>query len=330
MKFLKISSKFLKAQLVFTFDLFLYDTERDTRLVALYKNSPVTEELINSWIDIEKKGGYLQIIEEELDSFCNETKTSAPSVERLNAFNIKMDKIQKERINTYSKKVESSFLLKTFLLNEDTTGFMPLIERVKSEVMLFELSLSKEVSFTTDLVDKLFTSPILPVKIAAFSYMFAKLNKIDDPEVLCSIINGALFKDIGMNQISRSLFFNKDYYQGALYKKHPMLSIFLLSKSGFEFSKLTKRIILEQHEVIDGSGFPRGKKEDFISPMSQIVHLSDQVIKLASGHIDGKKYEVLDAIKKIVFQVPIENLIFNFSTNLLDNLKSLLPVDLES
>jgi len=330
MRFFKVKSNFLKTELKFTFDLFLYDPEREFRIVALYKNSPITDELINQWISIEKKGGYLQIIDEELESFSKETKTDRHLVEKLNSFSLKMELLEKERKDKYLEITENAFLLKTFILNLDKDGYMPLVQRVKAEVLLFPLSISKEVSFTSDIVDKLFSSPILPVKTASFAYMFAKLCKIEDPEVLCSIVLGSLFKDIGLNQIKRSLFKNLDYFSDSLYQKHPMLSIFLLSKSGFDFSKLTKRIILEHHEVIDGSGFPRGKKEEFLSPMSQIVHLTDQIFHLSEGLLDGKVYTLSEALKKIIYQVPTENLICNFSTQYIDNLKSLLPVDLES
>lgn len=323
MDFFKINSSFLNIEAVYTFNLFLFDEARDARIVALHANSEVTQENMDYWIKTERKGGYLQILRSEIDIFCKDTSTSVDDVKKINAFVLKMENLEKERESLYAKAIaENSFVFKTFISNVSNNNITELIKRVKSEVLLFPLSLSEEVSFTTELVQKIFNYDILPVKIASFAYMFAKLNKVEDPEVLSSIVLSSLFKDIGYNQINRNQFLKNIYHDNDLYKKHPMLSLFILAKSGFEFSKLTKRIILEHHELIDGSGFPRGKKEDYILMASFIVHISDQVILLSEGLIDGKKIDIVKAMNTISSEMPISNLAIKFPRNLMDNLKT--------
>jgi HD-GYP domain-containing protein (c-di-GMP phosphodiesterase class II) len=311
-------------------DIFLFDKDRNSRLVALYQGSKIDDEMMLEWINIEKKGGHLQIIGEEIEAFSTQAKIDIKDIENTNSFLFKMMRIEEEREKTFSSVYDNTFLLKTFLHENSKDGFMHLIKRVHDEVMLFPLSISKEVSFTTDLVSKLFIRDMIPIRIACIAYLLARMNKIVDPEKLSSIILASLIKDLGRNQINRSLFQNLDYFTDDLYHKHPMLSIFLMGKTGFDFSKLTKRLVLEHHEDTEGTGFPRNKKEDNIENLSFFVNISDQLVMLVEGMITGEKVEINKALKMFSLQTTVDNLNTNYPKAIIDTIKSLISIEEQS
>ena len=101
-----------------------------------------------------------------------------------------------------------------------------------------------------------------------------------------------------------------------------MLSILLLSKHPIELSKDVKRVILEQHELIDGEGFPKGKTEKYISLNSQIVQMCDHLFKYSSGKVDGKVRDLQSVMRMIANKNQAQGLVTKFSDPLLDTLKS--------
>ena len=97
MRFIKIKSNFLKVEASFTMDLFLFDRERRSRIVALYQGSKIEDEMMLEWLNIEKKGGYLQIVWEEMEDFSAQAKVDIDEVKYTNAFLFKMIEIEDER-----------------------------------------------------------------------------------------------------------------------------------------------------------------------------------------------------------------------------------------
>ncbi|MDP7320008.1 MAG: HD domain-containing phosphohydrolase [Bacteriovoracaceae bacterium] len=329
--FYKLKSDFFELDRVYSFNIFLFDKMREHRIVALYANSPLTGELKESWLELEAKGAYLQLYKDDKDDFHYETNVSHDELMELNAFYFKMFNLQESRLKKYEEKAKEKFLLKKTLQTiAKTNDFLPLIERVKSEVMCYPLYESDLTSMCTEVVDKTFSRDMLPVRVAAFAFFLARQNKITDREKLVAIIMASLMKDFGLSVLSTELFKNyADLENHNIYLKHPMLSIYILSKIGYEFPTEIKRIILEQHEQTDGSGFPRQKKEDHIAYLSFIVNLSDQIIMYSSGKINGRKTDLIKTIELFHKGVSAEGVNVNFPPRLLESLGSFLLNDLE-
>ncbi|MFT6631950.1 MAG: HD-GYP domain-containing protein (c-di-GMP phosphodiesterase class II) [Bacteriovoracaceae bacterium] len=331
MKFYRISSTFFELEKFYSFNIFLYDSMREKRLVALHAGSPITQEVLDEWINLEEKGAYLQLYKDDRKEFFYETSISEEELLEANKFYFRMLKLQKDRLEKYEEESNETFLLKGALqeaaMNSD---FMPLINKVKCEVLCFPLHESETISICTELVDKLFVRDIMPVRVAAFSYLLAKQNKIVDKEKLSIIIIASLVKDLGFGLI-RSSFFQKfqDLQKEDIYLKHPMLSIYILSKVGHEFPKQLKRLVLEQHEQADGSGFPREKKEDYIDYVSFIINLADQILMYSYGNLNGRKVDLIKTIEMFHKKVSSDGININFPTRLTDSLGTLLLNDLE-
>jgi HD-GYP domain-containing protein (c-di-GMP phosphodiesterase class II) len=326
MRFLHVSSKMLSIDDVYEFPIFLFDPAREQRIVALHPASPVTEELVEQWEMIENKKGYLQIAVEDEDQFIEKTQTVQEEIHKLNEFQIRMFDLWQQRLSEYSDIITQSFSFKDELHQAiEKNDYMSLVQRAKAELLLFPITISKEVSMMTQLAERVFVQDSFITRSVSFAYFFAKRFGVKDQVSLANIVIATLSKDVGQVLINlddlrdtEAILENKNYL------KHPMLSIYLLSKFPVDFGKTTKRIILEHHEQIDGSGFPRGKKESHISILSQIVHLTDYIFKSSMGLIDGNKKDLLQVMKKASRKENLEKNVPNVSESIKDILRTLL------
>ena len=326
MRFLHINSEVLVIDDVFEFPVFIYDPAREQRVLALHPASPVTQELLEQWQQIENRNGHLQIATEDEDLFLEQSQCSKEQLDQFNEFQIKMYEMWQDRLNKYSDVVTNTFSFKDELhkaiQNDD---FMPIVERAKAELLLFPITISREVSMMTQLIERILVQDSLITRTISFTYFFALKFGIKEQETVASIIIGSLCKDLGQVLINlRNLRQKDELLNNEIYLKHPMLSIYLISKIPFDFSITVKRIILEQHEEIDGSGFPRGKTESSISILSQIVHMSDYLFKSSMGQLDDKKKDLMLVIQKVSSTESLDNSIPKFSNTLKDVLRSLL------
>lgn len=331
LEFYKANYLFFKEEAVYSFPIYLFDKEREQRMVTLYAGSPVTKELVQEWQNLIAKGAYLQIFHENKDLFLEQTEVPLQVLEDENEYYFRMQRLSEERQNLYGALVKENFKLKeVFKQVSEEDNFMPLIKRVHDEVMCFSLTKSATVSMATELVSKLFTNDIFPVRVTTLAYMIAKQNKITDEETMANLIIACLVKDVGLGLIENSLLNNFDELSGQeIYAKHMMLSIYVLSKADYEFPKLIKRLILEHHEQGDGSGFPRGRKEDYIHPLSFIMNLSDQILMYSSGKLNGRKTGLSKTIDMFHKRVGGAGLNINFPHNITESLGLFLPNDIE-
>lgn len=330
-KFCRVKSDFFVVGDKYSFNIYLYDSLRHKRVLALNSLSEVTAEAIENWKKLEESGAYLQLDKDNMKEFYFETVITEEEINKENEFYFKMEKLQEFRIKKYQTVVNEKFLVKnTINTISKTNNFLPLINRVKAEVLCFPLYQSEIVSITTEVVERLFIRDILPVRAAAFSYMLAKQNKITDIESLCNIIMASLLKDLGLSLIRTSLFKNfQDLKFESIYMKHPMLSIYVLAKTGFDFSKEIKRLILEHHEQADGSGFPREKKENYIDLLSFIINLSDQILMYSMGKFNGRSVDFMKSIEIFHKNIVSDGINISFPPKLLESLGAFLFNEIE-
>ncbi len=324
--FYKVVSEVFEVEKIYSFTIFLYDKERENRVVALKDGEPLENDTIEQWKSMEEKGAYLQVFNEDKDELLLQANIDETYLNELNSEILNSMKEQEYRNKKYGPLREQSFVLKDELaVASETNDFKNLMNRAHLEIMCFPLYLNDLVSTTTELVDKLFIRDILPVRIATFAYFLAKHNKIEDELTLSQIIVSALLKDIGLTMISPAVLSEyKELTNRDLYLKHPMLSIFVLSKTGKDFDKHVKRFILEHHEQYDGSGFPREKRDKYIDMPSYIINLSDQILSYSSGLVTGKEAKLTDVIRYFYKRSPVDGINSSFPDHLLESLGSLL------
>lgn len=95
---------------------------------------------------------------------------------------------------------------------------------------------------------------------------------------------GALLHDVGQLRLPRNLLSKKGTFSSEernLYLTHPKLGSSIVSR-GEDISEASRRVVLEHHERINGSGYPWARKGATISPLSQLVGLVDRYDALVS------------------------------------------------
>ena len=96
---------------------------------------------------------------------------------------------------------------------------------------------------------------------------------------------GALLHDVGKTRLPRNLIRRRELYSESerkLLEQHPKIGAALLETSE-NIPNLTHRIVVEHHERIDGLGYPFGTEGSQISPLSQIVAITDAYDEMLTG-----------------------------------------------
>lgn len=325
-RFLDITKDFFQLDQVYSFRVFIYDKRSQERTNGLIEKSPLTQERLDEWILLEEKGVRLQIHHSDLEALCHECEIEQTEIEKYNEVYYNCLKMFERRLVEYKELSEKPFNIKACLHDiTKSKNFLPLIERVRAEVLCFPLNLSQEVSLCTLLVEKLFTKDIHPVRVAALAYVIAVANKITEPQELAAIVLAALTRDLGHTMLQRSKLMNKEELKDDdFYLKHPMLSIYVLSKTGLDFNNIVKRYILEHHELSDGAGFPRGKKEPNTAQSSYMIHMAEQIIQGSQGEGAMNLTSCLWALRNQNEESGIE---VKFPKNLADSMLKLIELD---
>lgn len=121
------------------------------------------------------------------------------------------------------------------------------------------------------------------VNVCVLSLVVAMTEDFGDN--LEALAVGALLHDIGEIRLPRSLLHKSSNYtdvEAKMLNQHPVLGAALLGQSE-GFSLLAQRIVLDHHERIDGTGYPRGAQAADLSVYSQIVALTDSYDDMLSG-----------------------------------------------
>ena len=126
------------------------------------------------------------------------------------------------------------------------------------------------------------------VNVCVLSLVVATLEEVDfDPAVLGL---GALLHDIGETRIPRNLLRKQEAFgepERKLLAQHPTLGALLLPNSP-ESPPLARRIVLEHHERIDGSGYPNRLRGAELSFAGQIVAIIDAYDDMLSGRSQAR------------------------------------------
>jgi len=106
------------------------------------------------------------------------------------------------------------------------------------------------------------------------------------PERLRTLAAGGLLHDIGKLSVPTAILaqprpLSRDEY--ALVKKHPEAGERLLAELGFGHD--VRRLVLDHHERIDGSGYPRGRADGALDLETRILAVCDVYDALLSPRV---------------------------------------------
>lgn len=275
MNYINIDPNTLEVEKKFEFFIFLFEEYSHKRTVLLDYLTELTEEKKNEMLALYDKNAKIQILEEDIEVFLEVCSCDLDFLKSLNEIFFKCREVRVKREKTVFLEEEFSFkdTLQDCIQSDD---FLPLIVRARNEILSLDLCHTQDVSNTSAIVEKIFQKDLNFVREASFVYFFAQTFQLKDPQLLCDIVMASMVKDFGEFLLSRSDIFSDDM-KSDNYEKHPMLTIYYLSKSLLKLNKNTMRFILEHHESADGEGFPRQKKQEQIETASFIISLAHEI-----------------------------------------------------
>jgi len=195
--------------------------------------------------------------------------------------------------------------------NEDTVSWNNnCIELAKVVVDdLTEISYSKIIKKLEDFLSGKPTLITHSLSVSSLGVIISMSLGIYNEKILSEVAIGGLLHDVGMSRTSKAIIkkslkgenFKPNEFE--LYKRHPQEGIKILGKM-LEIAQITDnvlKIVLEHHELIDGSGFPKGISGDKISYLAKIITISDCLSKeMFKNKTTDFKYSILQLKKKQV------------------------------
>lgn len=196
---------------------------------------------------------------------------------------------------------ESRYLLKTKEINE-------INDRLKEQVLERAYRIMNQILYESDLkpwteyikILNLRNDRLYPhsVDVALISLMMgAELGYSD--VILTDIGLGALFHDIGKRLIPRRILkipTERSLEEEAIFRRHCILGVRYVS--GSSLPENSRNIILQHHERMDGSGYPKRLTEERISEYAKIVMVADTFDYFTADIPSMEAAEALKVIKK--------------------------------
>ncbi|MCY6354643.1 HD-GYP domain-containing protein [Clostridium sp. ZS2-4] len=158
------------------------------------------------------------------------------------------------------------------------------------------------------------------VNVAILSILTAKSLGVRESEIK-NIAIGGLLHDIGKIQIAPDILNKGEKLTEEelnIVKKHPEHG-YEMVKEDVSLSYITKNIIYSHHELLDGSGYPKGLKEDEISPYSRIITICDMFDCLTANKVNADKipiYKALETLSAKCYDKIDRNIYDKFSENI--------------
>ncbi|QIB67867.1 HD domain-containing protein [Aminipila butyrica] len=218
--------------------------------LLLSKGSIITDE-------IQRKLSRLNTFELPERRPLKDISKNAPSNESQRIFDNAANRMQQKSLNLDPERFNrSSLILKKIIFDAKLNQWWMLTQA------LFNY------------LDWLYTHSI---DVALMSLLIASQKRYSDKE-LKEIALGAFLHDIGMLLIPKTILTKTTTLEDSekqLIKQHCDLGYSVIQE--YNLSNISVNIILQHHERLDGTGFPRGISEAYISPEAQIVALADVI-----------------------------------------------------
>lgn len=136
------------------------------------------------------------------------------------------------------------------------------------------------------------------VNVAILSILTAKSLGVEE-KYIEKIAMGGLLHDIGKSQVDPEILNksgNLTEDEINIIKKHPQYG-YEMVKENRNLSYIIKKVIYEHHELLDGSGYPKGLKDEEIDVYSRIITICDMFDSMTSDNKNSKGIPVYKALE---------------------------------
>ncbi len=296
----------LKDEKMFPFTLFVFNLITLKYTMYLEPNNPLTtnkHELLKS---IEEHKGKIAIKLSQKRTFliyldhreCNIVDLKPKTIHPLQQKRLERIKDLEQKLPgenfSFANELSKSF---------ENDNFLKIIERARAEIITFSVSTSHTISLAAYLAENLLDQDNETNRVIALSYFLAKVNGMDDEDLLADLVTAAFLHHLGLTQIdyeiidSNALELNDSSIKD--YKKHPGLSDHLIKKIKLDVSDRCKKIINQHHERSDGLGYPSQSIEQFIEPAALILGLSSHIVEFSKGRVTGRTVPIRTVMSNI-------------------------------
>ncbi len=325
---------------IFPFHLYIYNPLNKTYNPFLFGNAPLENEKSELLKFILDRGGSLAIDLRQKKTFLANLELDEKDVPSLaepvvHQLEVKrQEKLEKREKDLASGSFKPFAFKEEFSASIENDNYMPIIDYVRSEIELFDITLTHTVSLATFLSECLLNEDNYINRIVACSFMMAKNMDMKDEEALADITVAAFFAHLGHTQLDYSLtrlgYIQLNEYSAKSYRSHGGLAQHLIRKSGVEISERCLQIVQDHHERADGNGYPMQKAGAVLDPLALILGAISHLFEYHTGKITGKKVAMKSVIYNIKNKTFSSGLEFEFGDKIVENIVSLLIVDIEN
>ncbi len=153
----------------------------------------------------------------------------------------------------------------------DTAELIPLVDRTLDSLERNDQALMSLIHLSRKahkLADHVFGTFCLVLNLA----LLRQVPEMEREQLgLAALLHEAGWTQLPLNLIGRHTRYTST--ERALVQKHTLIGNQILSHS--ELPELTRRIVAEHHELLDGSGYPAGLRSEQIHPLSQFLIVVD-------------------------------------------------------
>lgn len=312
-----------KEDVVFPFNIYIYEPQSKNFVIGLNANSAFTDEVRSHYGLVLQKGGRIAVSYRQKRTFlayfnCKEEDVPSLKPKIKTELEVKRDQSIKD-----AEAIKKDFLLSTVLKKAIAENdYSALIEEAKQQIMALPLNVNHTLSNAVRFADIQMHEDNFSNRIVALCYFMAKNYKIDDPADLGDLILASFLYDIGLTQLDSKFMTTptSTLNSNAMvdYKNHPALASHLIRKSGIKISSSCEQIILDHHERFEGSGFPNERRDPYFSKSAQILGLVDHALAYAEGKIISEKMPLDKVVSAIKNKAPIKGLEIDFHQELAD------------
>lgn len=223
------------------------------------------------------------------------TATEAPH----EAFDALMQQ-KREKIETLSKErnriqvaekayVKTANALKNVMRVASSNPAQAAAQAVEIADSLVDVFLSEEAPYIHLMGDNVADESAYfhSLNVTVLSLILARAVGVDDPRVMNDIACGAVLHDVGKALIPTQVLLKNEELTGAeakLLAMHPNYGIKLMQPVE-SLTRSVREIILFHHEMVDGSGYPKGLSGDAIAQPVRIVTIANAYDNLCSQRV---------------------------------------------
>lgn len=334
--FFIIEPENLKDKKVFPFQLYIFNPLHKKYSLFLNGNRPLTKEHSAFLEYLIERGGKLAVLKNQRKTFLTTMGLDASEIPSLKQR--ELHPLEKERImnikykEMYDAKRAEAFSLQTeFEKACETDDFTSLIEYARIEILTFSVTQSATTSLALHLAKTHLEQDNYLNRIVATSYLLAKNCNILEQEALADVVCGAYLAHLGLTQspltLVRTPYLSLPERERSLFQKHTILGHHLIKKSLFPLSERCKKIILDHHERVSGSGYPSMKYNEQIETLSLIVGGVSHLFEFSSGKINGSKQKMKSILIALKTKSYTPGLEFDFGDLVFQSIITLINTD---